>query len=256
MRGVRRMWRLDGGVILVNDLSLFSDSFCYQGRRRQFVVSCYLIEHADGMLLWDAGLPKSSLGAVLTDAPKSPRLERTLVDQLREIGIEPGAIDRLAVSHYHVDHMGQVGDFTRATLMMGRQDFLALRNETTIPDTNPELIRAWLDGQRPVDLIIGDRDVFGDGAIRMLSMPGHTPGNYALLIRLENTGDVLLSGDTAVFMQQLCDRTVSPANSDRAQSLASMARLLEISQRLNATLIIQHEADDVGKLPRFPLAAV
>lgn len=255
MRGVRRMWRLDGGAIQINDLSLFSDTFGYQGERRQLVVSCYLIEHTNGMLLWDAGLPRHLLGVALTDAPKSARLERTLVEQLREIGIEANAIDRVAVSHYHMDHLGQVGDFAQATLMMGRLDYLALRDEATIPDTDPELIRPWLHGHRPVDLVSGDRDVYGDGTVRMLAMPGHTPGHYVLLVRLAGAGDVLLSGDTAVFAQQLADRAIAPANSDRAQSLASMSRLLEVSRQLNATLIVQHDADDVGKLPRFPLAA-
>ena len=255
MRGVRRMWRLDGGTIQVNDLSLFSDTFAYQGARRRLVVSCYLIEHADGMLLWDAGLPGSLLGAALAVAPKSARLERTLVDQLREIGIDAGAVDRVAVSHYHTDHMGQVADFTQATLMIGRLDYLALRDETGVADTNPELIRPWLTGLRQVDLVSGDCDVFGDGAVRMLAMPGHTPGHYALLVDLPSTGRVLLSGDTAVFAQQLADRAVPPTNSDRAQSLASMARLLEISRQLNAMVIVQHDADDVGKLPDFPLAA-
>jgi N-acyl homoserine lactone hydrolase len=44
-------------------------------------------------------------------------------------------------------------------------------------------------------------------------------------------------------------------NYDRAQTLASLARLKKIAANLNATVIIQHDARDVEKLPAFPAAA-
>ena len=45
--------------------------------------------------------------------------------------------------------------------------------------------------------VTGDKDVFGDGSVVMLDMPGHTPGHHALLMKLAHKGYVLLSGDTA-----------------------------------------------------------
>ena len=42
----------------------------------------------------------------------------------------------------------------------------------------------------------GDLDLFGDGAVVVLAMPGHTPGNTSVLVRLED-GSILLAGDTA-----------------------------------------------------------
>jgi glyoxylase-like metal-dependent hydrolase (beta-lactamase superfamily II) len=48
-----------------------------------------------------------------------------------------------------------------------------------------------------VKLVEGDHDIYGNGAVRIISTPGHTPGHCSLLINLPKTGMVLLSGDAA-----------------------------------------------------------
>ena len=101
----------------------------------------------------------------------------------------------------------------------------------------------------------GDKDVFGDGSVIMLRMPGHTPGHYALLVRLKEMGPVLLSGDEFHFHEQMMNRDVPPFNWNRAATLASHDRFLKIAENLGATLIIQHEPGDIAKLPIAPKAA-
>lgn len=44
-------------------------------------------------------------------------------------------------------------------------------------------------------------------------------------------------------------------NYDRAQTVASLERIKKIAANLNATVIIQHDLRDIGKLPAFPAAA-
>ena len=44
-------------------------------------------------------------------------------------------------------------------------------------------------------------------------------------------------------------------NTDRAQTLASIERVKKIAANLKATVIIQHDQRDLGKLPAFPAAA-
>ena len=44
-------------------------------------------------------------------------------------------------------------------------------------------------------------------------------------------------------------------NYDRAQTVASVERMKKIAANLNATVIIQHDLRDIGKLPAFPAAA-
>jgi glyoxylase-like metal-dependent hydrolase (beta-lactamase superfamily II) len=112
-----------------------------------------------------------------------------------------------------------------------------------------------MDGKAKIDPVSGDRDVFGDGSVTMLAMPGHTKGETALLVKLPQSGPVLLSGDVVHFEEQIGNNGVPPFNIDRAESLASMERMNRIAKQLNAKLVVQHDADDIGKLPAFPASA-
>jgi N-acyl homoserine lactone hydrolase len=250
-----RLWRLDCGTIQVNDLSLFSDTFRYVGMQKTLTDSCYLIQHDSDSMLWDAGLPASLLNAPLGGGPMTASLKKTLVDQLKTIDIRPETISKVGVSHYHFDHVGQAADFPKAKLLIGRADYNALTADPLPFGLDPSLLQPWLQGASPVEKVTGDKDIYGDGSVVMLATPGHTPGSYALLVRLGKTGPVLLSGDAMIFEDQLDTNGVPPFNTDRAQSLASMARLQEIAKTLQAKLIVQHDADDIGKLPAFPASA-
>jgi len=44
-------------------------------------------------------------------------------------------------------------------------------------------------------------------------------------------------------------------NFDRAQTAASIDRLKKLEANLKATVVIQHDMRDIGKLPAFPAAA-
>jgi glyoxylase-like metal-dependent hydrolase (beta-lactamase superfamily II) len=46
-----------------------------------------------------------------------------------------------------------------------------------------------------IRFIDGGHDVFGDGSVRLVFTPGHTAGHQVLLVSLDNSGKILLSGD-------------------------------------------------------------
>jgi N-acyl homoserine lactone hydrolase len=97
--------------------------------------------------------------------------------------------------------------------------------------------------------------VFGDGSVIMLYTPGHTPGHHCLLVKLPQMGPVVLSGDLMHFRENYDSNGVPAFNTDRAQTLASLDRVKKIAANSKATVIIQHDARDLGKLPAFPAAA-
>ena len=248
-----KLWRLDCGVIQVDDLNDFSDTYAYTKRSKRLTVSCYLIKHGDDYMLWDTGLPKRDLALPLQGKDsKGETLSASLVNQLGQLAIDPKKITLIGISHYHYDHTGQVDDLHQARLLLGYRDVQALR----APD-NPEAkaLAYWLNGPGKLDEVIGDRDVFGDGLVVMLDLPGHTPGHHGLLVRLSQFGYVLLSGDVAHFRENYESDGLPRWNADRAQSLASLQRVKQIVRNLQATLVIQHEVEDIERLPRFPDAA-
>lgn len=248
--------RLDCGTIHANDLNVFSDTDAYVGKSRTLAASCYLIRHGDDLMLWDAGLPEAVKGAPNdTKQPLSPSLTTTLVEQLGRLGVRADQIGRLGISHYHFDHIGQAVRFPGATLLIGAGDWAALSSTPPAEGVDPAPLRHWVAGGGKVEPVQGDRDVFGDGTVRMIDLPGHTPGHHALLVKVGSGRQYLLSGDIANFAANYTSNGVPSFNTDRADTLASLARFKDLAKTSKATVIIQHEPADIAKLPAFPQAA-
>ncbi len=245
------MWRLDCGEIHVADLNEFSDAWQYVGQQRTLTDSCYLIRNGGRYLLWDTGLPGEMVGRSVTDGSYRMSVRSRLRDQLARINIRPEQVNFVGLSHYHDDHTGQAADFPRATLLVGSGDWDVIRNRPQ----SAARFQPWIAGGAPVQPVPRDHDVFGDGSVVMLAMPGHTPGHHSLLVRLPQRGAVLLSGDLYHFTDNFRNAGVPSFNTHRGDTLASFARFNAIAESLRATVVIQHEADDIGKLPAFPESA-
>ena len=226
------------------DVGRFSDTFAYNGLVLQITYSCYLIKHGDDYLVWDTGHAPTA-GAM---APKV-----SLVDQLAQLQLKPEQVKFVGISHYHPDHTGQAVSFPNATLLIGKGDWDALTSPK--PPTNPAPLSHWIGGGGKVEPLPLDKDVFGDGSVVMLATPGHTPGHHSLLVKLRQTGAVLITGDLAHFQENYESFGVPPFNTNRSESLASIDRFKRIAANLKALVIIQHDARDVAKLPAFPAAA-
>jgi glyoxylase-like metal-dependent hydrolase (beta-lactamase superfamily II) len=224
----------------------FSDTYSYGDLKLQFVFSCYLIKHGDDYLLWDTG-------HAMTTPNVAPKV--SLVDQLAQISVKPEQIKYVGISHYHGDHIGQVGSFPKATLLIGKGDWDGLNAPKPAEGVNPASFASWIKGESKAEPVALDKDVFGDGSVMMLYTPGHTPGHHSLLVKLPQTGTVMLTGDLAHFHENYDGNGVPSFNSDRAQTLASLSRFKKIAEASNATVIIQHDARDIGKLPAFPASA-
>lgn len=249
------LWRLDCGEFVINDYNaFFSDTYQYEPGPKPLVSSCYLIRHGDRYMLWDAGLPGELVGNPEVSPAQTMSLKERIVDQLARIGVKPEQISIVGISHYHLDHIGQAADFPNATLAIGAGDVEVLKNTPPGPFIQPQRLQPWFEGGSRMVTAESDIDVFRDGRVMMLKLPGHTPGHYALLVRLAS-GPVLLSGDTYHFTEQVENKGVPPFNHNRADSLASMDRYDRIARNLGARTIIQHEPADVAKLPAFPEAA-
>jgi glyoxylase-like metal-dependent hydrolase (beta-lactamase superfamily II) len=246
------LWRLDCGDFQVNDINAFmSDTSEYPAAPKHLVGSCYLIRHGDTFLLWDTGMPAALLGHPDVNPVMTVTLRSSIVDQLARIGVRPEQVSMVGISHYHGDHTGQARAFPNARMLMGAADLSVLRGRSAEQQAD---LAPWLTGGGQVTEVQGDLDVFQDGSVVMLNLPGHTPGHHALLVRLAS-GPVMLSGDTYHFTEQVAHRGVPPFNNNRAESLASMDRFDRLGRNLHANVIIQHEPADIAKLPAFPASA-
>ncbi len=253
------LWRLDCGEILIRNIGLFTGDPSGPAEERTLTDSCYLIRHGTDLLLWDTGLPAALIGQPLSPEVMAPSLSVDLPTQLAQIGVTPADITQVGISHIHFDHTAQAASFAQAELVIGAGDWQALQASpapawfegTVVPET----LAPWLTGGGKVRPVEGDHDLYGDGSVMMLSMPGHTAGETALLVNLPQTGPVLLSGDVTHFEEQLADRAVPVFNVDPAESVVAMDRLEAVAKEHGATLIIQHDSRHIARLPAFPEAA-
>ena len=241
--------RLDcGNATIKNFDAFFSDTHEYPVGPREITDSCYVIRHGDEFLLWDTGFPAAIKGTPSDMGMLVARLDKTIPEQLAEIGLKPGNISIVGISHMHGDHTGQAADFPNAKLLIGKKDF-----EASNGPKDP--FGPWRVAQAKIQTMDGtDIDVFGDGSVIALNLPGHTASHIGLLVKLAS-GNVMLSGDLyhSAMARQL--KGVPPFNSSRAETLASIDRFERLAKAYHAKVIIQHEPADIAKLPAFPAAA-
>lgn len=241
--------RLDCGTATIKNFdAFFSDRpGLYEKAPREITDSCYLIRHGDQAMVWDTGFSVELKGQSRDMGDLVARMDRTLAEQLAQLGIKPEDIDIVGISHMHPDHTGQAAQFPKARLLIGKGDF-----EGTAGKDDPFV--PWRGEGKATTLASGDVDLFGDGTVTAVHLPGHTPDHLALLVKLPS-GAVLLTGDLYHSTDARQKRGVPPFNTDRKQTLASMERFEKMAKQLNAKVIIQHEPADNGKLPAFPGAA-
>jgi len=242
--------RLDCGQAEFKDMNgFFSDTpGVYPPGPGKVVDSCYLIRHGKDLMLWDTGFPATATkDKPLNAYGMKAWTIRSLVDQLAELGIKPADISVVGISHSHGDHVGQASDFPGAKLIIGAKDF-------DPPEGGDDPLAPWRSEGKKVELVSEDTDVFGDGKVIAVALPGHTPTHMGLLVNLAG-GPVLLSGD--IYHSQIArDKRATPGfNTSKTESLASMDKFEALAKKAGAKVIIQHEPADVAKLPTFPKAA-
>lgn len=232
---VNRLYVIDCGWAHAADQSRWSPGVDV-GVPIDFSDNCYLAHHSsDGYLLWDTGIT-DRVAAVPDGVRVQPLAQtwhrtQTLVAALATVGVKPSDVRYVALSHVHPDHAGNVEEFPDATLVIQKAEWDFAMGLTQKP-FRPE---------HKAQLIEGDRDLFGDGSLTLLSTPGHTPGHQSLLVHLAKTGNVLLSGDAVHFQSNWDNRRVPGFNFDRAQSLASMDKIARVLDEKHAQLWINHD---------------
>lgn len=197
--------------------------------------NCYLIHHSTaGYVLWDTGITDRLVfvpSGVKAENGQTWHRNSTLVSALASLGLKPSDIHYVVISHWHPDHTGNVDEFPDATVIMQKTEWnfaTALPKKPFNPDHKHLLVE-------------GDKDLFGDGSLTVISTPGHTPGHESLLVHLPKTGYIVLSGDVAHIQSNWDNRIVPPENYDKAASLASMEKIAKILQEKHAQLWINHD---------------
>lgn len=217
------------------------------GRTLEMVLGCYLIETGDGRyILVDSGLA--------ADAPLPPGTppaenEKNVIEHLAYLGLHPDDIDILICTHFDMDHAGYHDAFTRAELVVQRKHYILARSG----HQRFGAARAhWDHPALRYRLIDGDTELLP--GLTLLETDGHTSGHQSVLVRLPQTGPVLLAID-AVMMQRLFtpDRNAWPVDDNEEQLRASTRKLLDWVEREHVALVIfGHDGQQWKTLKKAP----
>jgi glyoxylase-like metal-dependent hydrolase (beta-lactamase superfamily II) len=244
--GIERLYILNCAEGVAGDIGRWSPGI-NEGKSMPFVDSCYLIKHAQGWLIWDTGVSDAVAAMPNGLAPADPRMThwrkpKTLAAELEQVGVKPGDVKFMAVSHTHPDHIGNVELFPQAMLYVQKAEY-DWPGANNAPRFKPE---------HPVTKLEGDTDVFGDGSVTIVSTPGHTPGHQSLLVKLPQTGVILLSGDAVHFKGNWEIRGVPVNNFNKEQTLASMQKISDLLAKEKAQLWFNHDKAQRDTLKMAP----
>ncbi|MDN5894988.1 MAG: N-acyl homoserine lactonase family protein [Nocardioides sp.] len=210
----------------------------------------YLVEHAEGLVLFDAGLapeaagdPGSVYGELAGRLCIDFAREHLIEHQLQALGFSLGEVTTVVASHLHFDHAGALKQFPHARTLIGS-------GEMTYALAPERFASGWYRREDFDDVhgirwqeIPCDHDLFGDGAVTALHMPGHTPGSLALMVRLPGSSYVL-TGDVVHTRGAYEGEIAYHGDVDTVAARQSLRKLKFLADTHRANVWIAHDPDD------------
>jgi N-acyl homoserine lactone hydrolase len=213
----------------------------FGAERVQIPVACYLIKTGDTAILFDTGVsPRAVPGLIRSDPLARFGEEDRLVQRLKGLGLAPGDVDVVVLSHLHYDHAGAVDLVDRAELVVQKDEYayahypdaffasFYYRKNFDFPD------RRWR-------LIEGDAELAP--GITVLRSEGHTPGHQSLLVELPATGPVIITGDACYWQEHFDAERVPGVVWNPTLALHSIKRLKTLARVVGARVFPSHDPE-------------
>ena len=225
------------------------------GDRVAVPIPFYVIERADGVTLFDAGLPAAmcdrddSYLTVLRQQGLDVTMdaETTVTRCLERLDIDPARVRQVVLSHLHFDHAGGLKELPNATLVVQRREWEAgFEREVA---NRYGLRKRYFDLGHQVRLIDGEHDLFGDGSAVCIPSFGHTPGHQSLRVRGPQ-GDHILIAD-ACYNAQTVETRRFPEFSNAAAMNGALDALLT-RRDAGTVMVFGHDGDQWGDAPVLP----
>jgi len=231
----------------------------------------YVIEHRDGLVLFDAGMDRAAVtDPRYVENPITRLFQRnlfqleigpaeTLANKLQELGYNTADVRTAAVSHLHFDHVGCIKEIPQAELLVSEAEWKQLDEPHPERDfflqKHIQLPGAkWrqIEFQPTDDPVLGAFgecfDVMGDGSMVLLPTPGHTAGSMSMLVRSVSTPPMLMVGDLTYAPESL-HKDQLPGTGDKELLLQSYAKVRALKEQLPDLVILPcHDIEAAQKV--------
>lgn len=209
----------------------------------QIPIVCYLVQTRDGKnILIDSGLP-----AIIPAEGSDFKNGEDVIAQLESMGITPDAIDTVISTHYDLDHAGRHAAFTQARYVVQRAHHVDAATNPRFAALRPE----WDQPAARIQLVDGDTELLP--GLELIETSGHVPGHQSVLVRLPQTGAILLTVDAVPFAAGFTRDEQAGGNPDGEKSRASTLKLLDLVEREQIGLVIfGHDQEQWATLKQAP----
>jgi len=226
--------------------------------------SFVLARSDDRVILIDTGFLRKGTGAAFAEKFGIP-FWISPVRMLAELGVTPGDVTDIVLSHAHFDHMGGISAFPDARIHLQKREYLSWMEMLALPPQfgalteiiNPDDMRAAYDAslEHRLNLVDGDRDGFFPG-FHLRFGPGHTLGQQFVVLDTAR-GQIVVAGDCIYGKRNICGHNDSGVYAPLANAAGSTWDQLVSIDRINQAiggdltrLIILHDSDRWPHLTR------
>jgi N-acyl homoserine lactone hydrolase len=224
-------------------------------------VPWFLIQHPKGNIVIDGGNavecirdPYAYWGSITDVYYPVMTEEQGCVNELARLGIDPGSISFVLFSHLHLDHTGAAGRFPDALHIVQRAeyeyaftpDWFAGAGYIRKDFDRPGLRWHFLEGTAT-----DPYDLFGDGTVKMIFTPGHSPGHQSFLINLPKSGPILLTIDAAYTLDHWNEKALPGFLASTVDTVRSVRKLHQVARQTGAQIVTGHDPE---AWPRFTKA--
>lgn len=192
-------------------------------------VCAYLVEHSEGLILIDTGLCReiSPDGVYDAKAARSvlpsqlvslfhPYVPRGMAvrEQLAAMGLRPEELSCVILTHLDADHTAGLRGVAGAKRIVVPEDEYFWSCRTVYKLRQPDSLWKGIKLERPYYRAssLGPRkwaiDLFGDGSVVLVNLPGHTDGQAAVI--LSEGGRFLLLAADAAYSERNWKENVCP----------------------------------------------
>lgn len=252
-----KVYALNCGVLEFDRRSFFPDA--ERGIAMRVPVPALLVVHPKGKVLFDTGMHEEGMRNPAAHFGKEIAAYfkffcgagEGLSAQLKLLGLAPNDITHVVNSHFHFDHCGCNGLFTRAEFFVQGAEMRAAR-VLRDADGRP---RDW-DLPLNYRLLEGEHDLFGDGKLVIVPTPGHTAGHQSLRVEAGTGVRLCLTGD-ACYTKEHLERDLLPSTGavfNAGEMRHSLGVLRRMRDREGAALIYGHDAEQLQGLRSAPEA--
>jgi 4-pyridoxolactonase len=238
MAKATRVRLLDSGTLVIDQSHITWNIGC--GTPVRFPVYSVLIEHADGLFMFDSGYDLELVNEVLPFELPEQTAEQTVPGQLAKCGFKPEDVDALINSHLHFDHCGGNKHLSAATTYLHRDE---LRQART-PEPFERLGYADKGFDHPdakFSLLEGDVE-FAKG-IHLFHTPGHTVGHYSLLVELAGSRPLLFMADVSYTPAAYANDQQAGFHNNPVDGVRSIRRIKRLAKEWDAEVVFTHDMD-------------